>query len=215
MISASAGVYQRTSLANSCALALRQPRREQDVGAERRLDLVFLRQRRRSCPCRRTPRTALARSGEPGGNASAISSGNGWMLNQMPFSAISLAVCFVHQVAVLDALHAGGDRPLDRRGRVGVHGDVGAPVLGRFDGGAQLGLGEGGHVERAVRRRHAAARRQLDLRRAQHELLAHAHADLIRTVGDHGCRRSAPRETAGCRGRAAARTAGGSRRGRW
>ena len=104
----------------------------------------------------------------------------------MPFSAISLAVCFVHQVAVLDALHAGGDRPLDRGGRVGVHGDVGAPVLGGFDGGAQLGLGEGGRVERAVGRRHAAARRQLDLRRAQHELLAHAHADLIRTVRDHG-----------------------------
>ena len=70
-------------------------------------------------------------------------------------------------------------------GRVGVHGDVGAPVLGRFDGGPQLGLGEGGRVERAVGRRHAAAGRQLDLRRAQHELLAHAHADLVRTVGDH------------------------------
>ena len=34
--------------------------------------------------------------------------------------------------------------------------------------------------------RHAATRRQLDLRRAQQELLANAHADLVRTVGDHG-----------------------------
>ena len=61
------------------------------------------------------------------------------MLSQIPRSAISLAVGFVHQMAVLDALHAGGDRPLDRGGRVGMHGDVGAPVLGGFDGGAQLG----------------------------------------------------------------------------
>ena len=57
---------------------------------------------------------ALARSNEPGGNASAISSGNGCVLNQMPFSAISLAVAFVHQVAVFDALHAGGNRAPDR-----------------------------------------------------------------------------------------------------
>ena len=87
---------------------------------------------------------------------------------------------------MFDALHAGGDRALDRDGRVRVHGDVGAPVLGGFNGGAQLGLGEGGRVERAVGRCHAAARRQLDLRRALHELLAHAHANFIRTVRDHG-----------------------------
>ncbi len=94
--------------------------------------------------------------------------------------------CLVHQVAVFDALHAGGDRALDRDGRVRVHGDIGAPVLGGFNGGAQLGLGEGGRVERAVGRCHAAACRQLDLRCALHELLAHAHANFIRTVRDHG-----------------------------
>ena len=93
---------------------------------------------------------------------------------------------FIHQVAVLDAPDAGGDRPLDRRRSVCVHGYVGAPVSGRFDGGAQLRLGEGRHVERAVRRGDAAAGRQLDLGRAQQELLAHADADLVRTVGDHG-----------------------------
>ena len=108
--------------------------------------------------------SALARSCEPGGNASAISSGNGCVLSQMPFSAISLAVgssirwpCSMHFTPAAIA------RWIDV-GRVGVHGDVGAPVLGGFDGGAQLGLGEGGRVERAVGRRHAAARRQLDLR---------------------------------------------------
>ncbi len=92
----------------------------------------------------------------------------------------------VHQVAVLDALHARSDCPLDRSGRVGMHRDVGPPVLGGLDGGAQLGLGEGGCVERAVRRGHAAPGRQLDLCCAQHELLARAQPHLVRTVRDHG-----------------------------
>ncbi len=86
---------------------------------------------------------------------------------------------------MLDALHAGCNRTLDRNRRVGVHGDVGAPVFGRFDSGAQLGLGEGGRIEWAIGRRHAPARRQLDLRSALHELLTHAHADFIRAVGNH------------------------------
>jgi hypothetical protein len=38
-----------------------------------------------------------------------------------------------------------------------------------------------------LRRRDAAAGRQLDLRRALHELLAHAHRHFIRTVRDHRC----------------------------
>ena len=40
-------------------------------------------------------------------------------------------------------------------------------------------------VERAERRGDAAAGRKLDLRCALHELLAHAEADFVRTVGDH------------------------------
>ena len=75
---------------------------------------------------------------------------------------------------------------LDGLRRVRMHRDIGAPVPGGFNGGAQLGLGEGGRVERAVGRRHAPAGRQLDLRSALHELLAYAHADLIRAVSDHG-----------------------------
>src|SRR5262252_2443411 len=66
-----------------------------------------------------------------------------------------------------------------------MHGDVGAPVLSRFDGGTQFGLGEGGYVERAVGRRHPTTPCQLDLGCAQHELLAHTHADLVWAVGDH------------------------------
>ena len=36
---------------------------------------------------------------------------------------------------------------------------IGTPVLGGFNGRAQLGLGEGGRVERAVGRRYPPARR--------------------------------------------------------
>jgi hypothetical protein len=38
-------------------------------------------------------------------------------------------------------------RSLDRNGRVGVHGDASSPVLGGFNGGAQLSFGEGRRVE--------------------------------------------------------------------
>ena len=92
----------------------------------------------------------------------------------------------IHEVTVLDALDARGDRPLNRLGRVGMNGDVGVPVLSRFDGGVQLGLGECRDVQRAMRRGHAPACHQLDLRRAQHELLADPQANLVGTVGDHG-----------------------------
>src|SRR5215468_4067404 len=66
-----------------------------------------------------------------------------------------------------------------------MYGDVGSPVLGRFNGGAQLGLGEGNHIDRAVRGCDSTTPGQLDLRRPQHELLAHARADFVRAVGDH------------------------------
>ena len=88
-------------------------------------------------------------------------------------------------MAVLDAADAGGDRAADRDGGVGVDGDVGAPVFGGFDGGPQLGLGEGRGVERAVGRGDAAAGRELDLRRAEQQLFARAEADFIGAVGDH------------------------------
>ena len=64
--------------------------------------------------------------------------------------------------------------------------DIRAPVLGRFHRGPQFGFGEGGRIKRSERRRDAAAGGQLDLRRALHELLAHAQAHLVRAVGDHG-----------------------------
>lgn len=88
-------------------------------------------------------------------------------------------------MAVLDAPYAGSNRPLDRGRRVGVNGDVGAPVLGGFNGGTQLRLGERDRVEWTVRRRDPSTRRQFDLRCAEHELLPHAQANLIWTVRDH------------------------------
>src|SRR5262245_33740728 len=89
-------------------------------------------------------------------------------------------------MAMLDALYAGSDRALDRLGRVGMHGDIGPPIARGFDGGPQFLQGEGGRVERAVRRRYPSARRQLDLTGPEHELLTHADTDFVRTVGDHG-----------------------------
>ena len=149
------------------------------------LSRYFLRQRVGGVRWRRAPPAPWPTRAIRAETRRAISSGKGWMLSQMPRSAISLAVassirwpCSMHFTpAAIGAL--------DRGRRVGVHGDVGSPVFGGFDGGAQLGLGEGGHVERAVGGGDAAARGQLDLRRALHELLAHAHAHLVRAVGDH------------------------------
>ena len=92
----------------------------------------------------------------------------------------------VHQMAVLDDFDARRDRALDRYRCVGMGADVSAPVLGGFDRGAKLGLGEGRNVERAERGGDAAASRQLDLRCAQHQLLAHAKPYFVRAVGNHG-----------------------------
>ena len=71
------------------------------------------------------------------------------MLSQMPFSAISWAVASSISMPCSMTLHTGRDGPLDRSRRKGMRGDVRAPVLGRFNRGAQFGLGEGGHVDRA------------------------------------------------------------------
>jgi hypothetical protein len=45
----------------------------------------------------------------------------------------------VEQVAVIDTLDPGLDGLAHGAGRVGVHRDVGAPVLGRLDRGTQFG----------------------------------------------------------------------------
>src|SRR4051794_34523863 len=94
--------------------------------------------------------------------------------------------CFVHQEAVFDTLHASRNSAPDCSRGKGMCGDVGAPILGRFNRGAQFGLGEGGHVDRTEGRRHAAARRQLDLGGALHELFARAHAHLVGAIGNYG-----------------------------
>jgi hypothetical protein len=94
--------------------------------------------------------------------------------------------CVVHQETVFDTLHASRDGSPDRSRSKGMGDDIGAPIVGRFDRGAQFGLGEGGHVDRTEGRRYATARRQLDLRGAQHELFACAHAHLVGAVRNHG-----------------------------
>jgi hypothetical protein len=85
---------------------------------------------------------------------------------------------------VLDASDAASDRGLDRAGCVGVHGDIGAPVLRRVDCGAELGLCVLADVDRIVVRGHAAAGSELELARSQHELLASALEHAIDAIGD-------------------------------
>ena len=68
----------------------------------------------------------------------ARSSVNGCRLHQTPFSAISFAVGFVEQLTVVDAFHPGFDRLPHGARRVGMHGDIGAPVFGGFDRRAQF-----------------------------------------------------------------------------
>ena len=88
-------------------------------------------------------------------------------------------------MGVFDALRSRCDRPLDRLGRIGVHGDIGVPVGGGLDPRPQLRFAECRHVKRSARRRHASSADELDLGSALQELFAHAQAHLVRAVGDH------------------------------
>src|SRR6476469_6934897 len=66
-------------------------------------------------------------------------------------------------------------------------GDIGAPILSRFDGCAKLGLRKGDDIERTERRGNTAASSEFDLRCALHELLSRAHPNFIRAVSNDGC----------------------------
>src|SRR6516225_12313457 len=85
---------------------------------------------------------------------------------------------------MFDTLHTRSNGALNRFGRKGVHGDVSAPIAGRFNRRPQFWLRESRRVDRAVRRGDTAASGQLDLGGALHELLADAEAHLVGAVGD-------------------------------
>ena len=85
---------------------------------------------------------------------------------------------------MLDASHSTADRRLDRARRIGVHGDIGAPVFRRVDGGAELGLRILADIDRIVVRGHAPAGGEFQLARSQHELLAGALEHAIDAIGD-------------------------------
>src|SRR5215475_3951384 len=85
---------------------------------------------------------------------------------------------------MFDTSNTGSNGSLNGRGRKGVHGDVSAPVLGRFNRRPQFRLRESRCVDRAVRRGNTAPSRQLDLGGTLHELLADAEAHLVGAVGD-------------------------------
>ena len=84
---------------------------------------------------------------------------------------------------MLDAAHAAADRCLDRARRIGVDGDIGAPVFGGADGGAKFVLGELADVDGIVAGGDAASCRELQLARPQHQLLAGAFQDFRSAVG--------------------------------
>src|SRR5215831_11948230 len=88
-------------------------------------------------------------------------------------------------MAMLDTLNASGNRPLNGDWRVGMHGHVSSPVLRSFNRGPKFLRGKGGYVQWTVGRSHTAARHQLNLAGAKHELFAHAHTDFIWAVCNH------------------------------
>src|SRR5499425_3639256 len=85
---------------------------------------------------------------------------------------------------MFDTSNTGSNGSLNGRGRKGVHGDVSAPILGRFNRRPQFRLRESRRVDRAVRRGDTAASGQLDLGGTLHELLADTDAHLVGAVGD-------------------------------
>lgn len=89
----------------------------------------------------------------------------------MPLSASNLADRLVDQLAVFDAFDAGGKRLPDGARRIGVHRDIRALIVGRFDGGADLWFGELRRLDRIVRRGNTAAGHELDLAGALPQLL--------------------------------------------
>src|SRR5215467_12042427 len=179
MISASAGVYQRTSDAR---MAPWRWAREQNVGTPCGLDLVLFRQRVAS----RDPGPYflgfLALHRTLGKSRSHLL---GKRLQAQPDALVGDELCggVAHQEAVLDAGRACVDRNPD--GFVGecVDGDIGAPVARRLNGSMHLGPGEGHRVDRAEWRRDASAPGELDLGGALHQLLSDANAHFVRTVG--------------------------------
>ncbi|MNL03128.1 hypothetical protein D3C87_1236540 [compost metagenome] len=86
---------------------------------------------------------------------------------------------------MFNAFDAGLDRALDAFGRVDVRHHIGVPIRRCVDRGAQFNLGKLCAVQGIVKRRDAAARHDLDLRCAQHQLFAHPAQDFVGTVGDH------------------------------
>jgi hypothetical protein len=156
------------------APALCQRAGEQDIGAPRGLDLVLLRQ----CVGWGDTAEHLIRLGSlDRTNRKALPQLVGERLQAQPDALLGdqPGGCIVHQEPVFDALHTGGNSQPDRIRRKRVRDDVGAPIVGYFNRGPQFGLGEGGDVERAVRRRHPAAHCQLDLGGSLHELFADAN----------------------------------------
>ena len=90
-------------------------------------------------------------------------------------------------MAVLDAADTGSECTCDAFGGIDMDHDIGTPVFRRFDGRANLLLEKFGHVQRVVEGGCAAARQQLDLRRALPQVFTGCRRHCIRSVHDPRC----------------------------
>ena len=108
------------------ALARGEVGGEQQVRAEGGLDLVLFREPVDAVRAGEDPKRALpALAGQRAGVLLAeegLGAEPDALVRDQPGGRL------VHQMAVLDALRAGGDRALDRRRRIGVHRDIGLAV---------------------------------------------------------------------------------------
>ena len=85
---------------------------------------------------------------------------------------------------MLDHLHAGVQRTIDRGVGVGMHGDVGSPVGGGLDRGAHFLDAELRGVDGVVLRLDAATGHQLDRSRALAQRFTHGAAHFVRAIGE-------------------------------
>src|SRR5436309_15510247 len=179
MASASAGVYQRTSEARISPWRWASARENTTSVPHAVLSLYFF-ANSYALPMPGQTSSALARSTEPSGKPCLNSSGSGCKLSQTPFSAISLAVassmrnpCSIHftPTAIARWIAAG----VKACATTYVPQFSAASTAARNSGSVKVTASIG----------HPAARRQLDLGRPLHELLARAHAHLVGTIRDH------------------------------
>ena len=85
---------------------------------------------------------------------------------------------------MLDALDPGFETPAHRLGRIGMRGDIGAPVIRRLNGCQDLVKGVLRHIQRIIGRRRATSGQEFDLRCPGAQVLSHRGQDLVAAIGN-------------------------------